>query len=85
MPHYKVDSAQTKNMGSGEWVTGWLIGSGDLLSPGERVEIRVTLTGLSTQLGLSTEFNIQVKPTVGAVLIIERTTPAEFTAVMDLD
>ena len=79
-----IDDDQVVNLTSGDWLAAWLIGSGDLLSAGERAEIRVTLTGLSTLLGVSKEFALQVKPTVGAVLEISRTTPAEFVAVMDL-
>ena len=62
----------------------WLIGSAGLLSPGERVEMTVNLTDLTTPLGVSTEFTIEVKPSIGAVLVVNRTTAAEFTAVVDL-
>ena len=45
----------------------------------------MTLSGLSTLLGLSKDFTVQFKPTVGSVLVIEKTTPAEFKTVMSLD
>jgi archaellin len=82
-----TDKNQFKNLTGGEgnaWVARWLIGSSSLVEAGERVEITVTLTGLSTALGTLTNFKIEVKPTRGAVLVIERTTPAEFKAFNDL-
>ena len=66
------------------WGTNWLIGSAGLLAPGERVEMTVNLSDLSPRLLVSTEFTIEVKPSIGAVLSVKRTTPAEFTAVVDL-
>jgi len=83
-----IDGNQSINMtggGSSDWLATWLIGPGNLLAPGERAEIRVPLRNLTRSLGVSTKFQIQVKPTVGAVLTIEKTTPAEFTTVMNLD
>ena len=78
-----IDNNQAVNLSSSSWLATWLVGSGNLLDAGERVEIRVTLTGLSTLLGTSTQFKIEVKPTKGAVLIVERTTPAELKLVND--
>ena len=80
-----IDSVQSKNLASTEWDATWLTGSGNLVNPGETVEIEVDLIGLTTALGLNTEFTIQLKPTVGASLLVGRTTDAEFTAVMDLN
>ena len=83
-----IDDDQVVNLTGGagnEWLATWIIGSGDLLTPGERVQIRVTLTALATKLGTAKEFAIQVKPTVGSVLVIERTTPAELKTVMNLN
>ena len=80
-----IDEDQVVNLASGSWLADWLIGSGDLITPGERVEIRVTLSGLATKLAPSKDFTIQVKPTVGSVLVIEKTTPAEFKTVMNLN
>jgi flagellin FlaB len=54
----------------------------DLLEGDEKFELTVDLTGLS--LGPDTTFNVEVKPPTGAVLYIERTTPAWIDAVMDL-
>jgi flagellin FlaB len=79
-----TDKNQFVNLASTSWVTTWLIGSGSLVEPGERVEIRVTLTGLSTVLGTLTDFKLELKPTRGATLVVERRIPAEFKLVMDL-
>ena len=81
-----IDDNQVVNLsGTTDWLATWIIGSSDVLTPGERVQIRVTLTGLATKLAPSTDFTIQVKPTVGSVLVIEKTTPAEFKTVMNLN
>ena len=67
------------------WSPDWLIGSADLVEPGEQVEITVTLTNLTPLLGKKTEFTIQVKPSVGAVVIVNRTLPKELKGVMSLN
>lgn len=54
----------------------------DLLEGDEKFELTVDLSGLS--LGPDTTFSVEVKPPTGAVLYIERTTPAWIDAVMDL-
>ena len=38
----------------------YLLGTGDLLDPGERVEFTANLTGLTTRLGVSKDFVIEV-------------------------
>ena len=67
------------------WSTSWVIGSGDLVDPGEQVDMTVTLTNLSPLLPKSKEFTIQVKPNKGAVVIVNRTTPPELKAIMELN
>ena len=67
------------------WSTSWVIGSGDLVDPGEQVDMTVTLTNLSPLLPKSREFTVQVKPNKGAVVIVNRTTPAELKAIMELN
>ena len=67
------------------WSTSWIIGSGDLVDPGEQVDMTVTLTNLSPLLPKSREFTIQVKPNKGAVVIVNRTTPPELKAIMELN
>ena len=66
------------------WSASWVIGSGDLLDPGEQVEVTVTITSLAPGLGKGQEFTIQVKPSKGAVVVVSRTIPAEVKAIMDL-
>lgn len=67
------------------------IGNSDtdtLLEDGELAEITVDLAGtapaLNPVLAKNTEFTIEVKPPTGAVLNITRSTPAGFSAVMEL-
>ena len=67
------------------WKTDWIIGTGDLLDPGEQVDMTVTLTALTPQLVKSKEFTIQVKPNKGAVVIVNRSTPAELKKKMSLN
>ena len=67
------------------WGFEFLTGNGPLLQPGERVEITVNLSGLTTPLGTGQEFTIEVKPSLGAVLAISKKTPGEFTTVVSLD
>jgi len=67
------------------WKTDWIIGTGDLLDPGEQVDMTVTLTSLTPQLLKNVEFTIQVKPNKGAVVIVNRTMPAELKKKMSLN
>jgi flagellin FlaB len=66
------------------WSSSWLIGSGDIVDPGEQVELTLTLTNLTPLLAAKIEFTIQVKPNKGAVVIVSRTLPSELKGVMDL-
>ena len=79
-----LDDNQSVNIASTLWSAVWLIGSGPLLDPNEAVEMDITLTGLTNHLSTSTEFTTQVKPNKGAVVVINRTTPPEFKAFMNL-
>ena len=54
------------------------------MDPGEQVDVTATLTNLSPLLPKSKEFTIQVKPDKGAVVIVNRTTPAELKTIMAL-
>ncbi len=67
------------------WNAVWLSGTGPLLDAGERVEMTVGLKPLRLPLGPDTEFTIEVKPAVGASMVIQRTTPAELTPVNNLN
>ena len=66
------------------WSSSWLIGSGEIVDPGEQVEITVTLTNLTPLLAAKKEFTIQVKPSKGAVVIVTRTLPGELKGVMNV-
>ena len=68
-----------------QWTTIWLgTNDGDnLLEEGEVAEIVVPLA-LSSPLEANTAFSLQVKPGRGAVLVIDRRTPAAIYRVMDL-
>jgi len=66
------------------WSSDWLIGSGEFVDPGEKVEITVTLTNLNPRLAAKQEFTIQIKPNKGAVVIVTRTLPGELKDVMDV-
>ena len=79
----------TNGSGSGSsycfWTTDWIIGSGDLVDPGEQVDVKVDLSNMTPILGKKKEFTIQVKPNKGAVIIVNRTTPPEFKAIQALN
>ena len=69
-----------------EWSRTWLGTSDgdDLLEEGEAAEIVIPLNALSPPLEANTEFTLQVKPGRGAVIVIDRKTPATIDRVMDL-
>ena len=63
------------------------VGKGDsdnMLEVGEKIQVTVDLTGVGESIGTYKEFNIEVKPTRGAVLKITRTTPGALDSVMVL-
>jgi len=67
------------------WTKSW-VGHSDgdvLLEGGELAQITVPLTAINHP-SVNTEFVIEVKPPQGSVLRIERTTPANIDAVLDL-
>lgn len=71
------------------WTISWIVSKqatpDDLLEAGELAEITVDLTSLNPRLAANTAFNLEVKPPKGAVLDINRTTPAAVEKVMDLN
>ena len=67
------------------WSTTWLIGSGETVDAGEQVEVTVTVSSLTPLLGKDKEFTIQVKPNKGAIVIVNRRTPAELKGIMNLN
>lgn len=68
-----------------DWELTWKVQSDtdDLLETGELAQITVPLTP-TIDLGPNTDFVIEVKPPAGAVLNIQRTTPAYIEEVYDL-
>ena len=70
--------------GSCSWAASWVVGSGELVDPGEKVELTVTFNSMTPALGRSKEFTIQVRPSRGAAVVVNRSIPAEVKAVMDL-
>lgn len=79
---YRDDTQIESNIG---WTATEIVGDGDpLLEDGEIFEVSVDLSGLTTALGTNTEFTLEVKPPTGAVIPINRTTPASINAVMEL-
>ena len=81
------DQAQFEN--DVPWTIKWIVSkqatADDMLEEGELAEITVDLSGLGTALGANTAFNLEIKPPKGAVLNINRTTPAAIQPVMDLN
>ena len=80
-----IDEDQSSNIAIASVTRTWLLGTGDILNSDERVEFQVDLTGLTTRLGVSKDFEIQVKPAQGATLIVSKRTPAELTVVTNLN
>jgi len=56
----------------------------DMLDPGETFEMTIDLTGAGETIGTYHTFNVEIKPPVGAVLVVERTTPAALDTYMIL-
>jgi flagellin FlaB len=58
----------------------------NLLEPGEQFEITLTIAdlALSENLTANEQFNIQVKPSVGSTVTIQRLLPPQIDPVMDL-
>jgi flagellin FlaB len=57
----------------------------NVLDRGEMFEITVNLLGAGEVVGTYHTFNVEVKPPVGSILVIERTTPAALSSVMILN
>lgn len=71
------------------WTISWIVSkqtpADDLLEEGELAEVTVDLSALATRLSSNTQFNLEIKPPKGAVLNLNRTTPAAIQPVMDLN
>ncbi len=61
-------------------------GNGDaMLDPGETFQMTIDLRGAGETIGTYHTFDIEIKPPVGSVLVIERTTPAALATDMILN
>ena len=81
---YSSSTARAEEL---DWTVDYQ-GYGDddnLLEAGEMFEITVDMTGAGEVVGTYQTFTLEVKPPIGAVLIIERTTPADLDSVMILN
>jgi archaellin len=69
-----IDDVQTDN--DMTYTTVDVVGDDDgLLEPGELIEVTIDVSGLATQLDNNDTFTIEVRPPLGAYLVIQRTTP----------
>jgi len=65
--------------------------SGSMLKPSNQCEITIDTTDLggsntlSDNITINSKFSVEVKPSVGATVTIQRTCPAAISGVMDLD
>ena len=71
------------------WTVKWIgrntnSGGSNLLAQDEQAVIMVDLSHLTTSPGVYSTFTIEVKPVIGASLIINRTLPARIDPVMNL-
>ena len=82
------DDTQRVPLDYSNWSVSWL-GTDDtdgLLESGELAEINVTLpTTMTTPLSINTDFVLEIKPPSGAVVNLQRTTPAWMELVNDLN
>ncbi len=77
---------QTQQVNALDWTMDWVVrnDSDDLLDSGELAEITVPLAALTNDLGINTEFTLEMKPPMGSTITLQRTTPAYFDEVIDL-
>jgi archaeal flagellin FlaB len=79
------DATQRLPLANDSWSVNWLgnHNQNELLEVGELAEINVTLP-TTTSLGINTTFVLEMKPPSGAILNLQRTTPAYMNVVNDL-
>lgn len=79
-----VNFIDQNSTASGNRVSRVAIGSfsnnDGLLKPGEINEIQFPVSEYGPEIGLSKTFNIELKPAVGAPLLLQKTTPAGMTS-----
>jgi len=69
------------------WTAG-ILGKGNtdnILDPGETFEMTIDLTGIAETVDTYHTFSVEIKPPVGSVLVVERTTPAALSDWMILN
>ena len=57
----------------------------DLLEPGEKMQITINISQLSTKVVADTNWTIEIKPDRGSAMTIERTMPSAIDDVMYLN
>ncbi len=79
-------------MNNVKWTTSTTGGDGtDTLQPGAQCQITVDLTDLGTGQTLSDNltandtFTMQIKPSIGSTITVQRTLPPSLSYVMDLN
>ena len=86
--HVTIISYTDKNQHVADlpWTVSWIGKNNNdhSLDQDEQAVIRVNLSGLSPSPATYDQFTIEIKPKVGAPLILNRTLPAKIDAVMDL-
>jgi archaellin len=83
-----ANAYSTNSSDAGVYITP-LTGSGSVLNAGYTYQVTINATGTAINdagaLGAYSSFTIELKPTVGSVLTIERTLPSAITATMNLN
>ena len=86
--HVTIISYTDKNQHVADlpWTVSWIGKNNNdhSLDQDEQAVIRVNLSGLNPSPATYDQFTIEIKPIVGAPLILNRTLPAKIDAVMDL-
>ena len=86
--HVTIISYTDKNQHVSDlpWTVSWIGKNNNdhSLDQDEQAVIRVNLSGLTPSPATYDQFTIEIKPIVGAPLILNRTLPAKIDAVMDL-
>jgi len=80
---YSSSTVRTEELSWTSEAQGWS-DADSLLEAGEMFEITVDMTGAGETIGTYHTFTLEVKPPVGSMLRIERTTPAAIDTVMIL-
>src|SRR5690606_31220827 len=64
---------QTQQVNALDWTMNWVVrnDSDDLLDSGELAEITVPLSALTNDLGINTEFTLEMKPPMGSTITLQ--------------